>query len=113
LAGLRYGWEKAPPFSALVKTVAKAARSFTPSDGDFIGAAIASQKHNSKAEYLRAFAYLLTRKHKFSRKPSVIRAMAIFANVVVGGPDSDVNYDDVRKVLLRSNVKSLEDFHEK
>lgn len=99
LAALRYGWEKAPPFSALLKTVAKAARNFMPEEGGFIGEAISSRKHNPRIEYLRAFAYLLTHHHKINLTQRVIQAMTIATNVAVNDPDFDVTVDDALKAL--------------
>lgn len=104
LAGLRYGWEKAPPLSALLKTVAKAGRDFDPTQDGMIGAALVSRQGSVKSEYLRAFAYLLFRRHKFNATTGVMRAMAITSNVVINRPDVDFTYDDVRKALLNPNV---------
>lgn len=113
-AELRYAWEKAPPFSALLQTVAEVGQKFTPTEDPFIAAAMVSQKRNPKSEYLRGFAALLIEEHKFNLTPPVMRAMAIVATVVMGAPDSDVTYDDVRKVLLViKETLPLEDFEEK
>jgi hypothetical protein len=94
--------------------VADVGRKFTPTKGPFIGAAIVSQKRSPKSEYLRGFAALLIEEHKFNLTPPVMRAMAIVAAVVLGAPDSDITYDDVRKVLLVvKETLPLEDFEEK
>jgi hypothetical protein len=113
-AELRYGWEKAPSFPALLQTLADVGRKFTPTEDPFISAAIGSQKRNSTSEYLRGFAALLIREHKFNITAPVMRGMAIVATVVMGDRDSDVTYDDARKALLRvKETLPLEDFGEK
>jgi hypothetical protein len=104
LAGLRYGWEKAPPLSALLKTVAKAALDFEPGEDGVIDAALASRQGSVKSEYIRALAYLLCKRHKFHLTSGVMRAMAITSNVVINNPDVDVTYDDVRKAFVIPRV---------
>jgi hypothetical protein len=98
---LRYAWGTAPDFSALLGTVANAARNFKPSESGMIGAAIQTRQRNPKTEYLRAFGNLLTDVHKFTLKMAIMQAMAIVANVVINLPDVDVTNDDVRKTLAR------------
>lgn len=104
LADLRYGWEKAPPLSALLRTVAKAAQDFVPAEDGMIGAALTSRQGSVKSEYIRAFAYLLFDRHKFDATPGIMRAMAIISTVVIDKSDIDVTYDDVRKALTRPSV---------
>jgi hypothetical protein len=106
---LRYAWGTAPEVSALLETLAHAARSFNPSATGMIGAAIASRQRNPKTEYLRAFGKLLTDEHGFAMTTPVIKATAITASVVINLPDVDVTYDDVRKALARLGVERLED----
>jgi hypothetical protein len=96
---LRYAWGTAPEFSALLETLASAARAFRPSAPGMFGAAIKSRQHNPKTEYLRAFGNLLTDVHGFTLTPPIMRAMAVAATVVINLPDVDVTYDDVRKAL--------------
>jgi len=98
---LRYAWGTAPHFSALLGTIANAARAFKPSESGMIGAAIRSRQRSPKTEYLRAFGNLLTEVHKFALTTPIMQAMAIVANVVINLPDVDVTYDDVRKVLAK------------
>lgn len=105
---LRSAWETAPDFSALLGTVANAARNFEPTESGMIGAAIQSRKRNPKTEYLRAFGNLLTDVHKFTLTKAIIQAMAIVANVVINLPGVDVTYDDVRKALAKLGGKRLE-----
>jgi len=109
---LRYAWGTAPDFSALLDTVAKAARGFKPSESGMIGAAIESRQRSPKTEYLRAFGNLLTA-HSFALTTPIMRAMATVANVVINLPDVDVTYDDVRKALARLGGKRLENPEEK
>jgi hypothetical protein len=104
LAGLRYGWEKAPPLSAVLKTVAKAALDFEPAEDGMIGAALVSRQGSVKSEYIRAFAYLLCRTHQIYLTSGVMRAMAITANVVINNPDVDFTYDDVRKAFVNPRL---------
>lgn len=110
---LRYAWGTAPDFPALLGTVAKAARSFKPSESGMIGAAIESRKRSSKTEYLRAFGNLLTDVHRFTLTTPIIKAMAIVANVVINLPDVDVTIDDVRKAIAKPSKERLEDSGEK
>ncbi len=103
---LRYAWETAPDFSALLGTMANAARRFKPSESGCIGAAIESRQKSPKTEYLRAFGNLLTDVHNFTLTTPIMKAMAIVANVVFNLPDDvDVTYDDVRKALKRKPLK--------
>lgn len=104
LADLRYGWEKAPPLAALLRTVAKAAEDFVPAEDGMIGAALTSRQGSVKSEYIRAFAYLLFDRHKFDATPGIMRAMAIISTVVIDKSDIDVTYDDVRKALPRPSI---------
>jgi hypothetical protein len=104
LAELRYGWEKAPPLSALLRTVAKAAEDFEPVEEGMIGAALASRQGSVKSEYIRAFAYLLFDRHRFDITPGIMRAMATIATVVLNKSEIDVTYDDVRKAHSRPSV---------
>jgi hypothetical protein len=104
---LRYAWGTAPDFSALLDTLAKAARSFRPSESGAIGAALESQKKNSKTEFLRAFGKLLKDAHGFEPTAPTVKAMAIVANVVINRPEIDVSYDDVQKVLARIRSRRL------
>ena len=106
---LRYAWGTAPDFSALLKTMADAARAFKPSEPGMIGAAIESRQKNPKTEYVRAFGNLLTEVHKFELTAPVHKAIAVVANVVINQPDVDVTYDDVRKALVRTSGERMED----
>jgi hypothetical protein len=105
---LRYAWGTAPEFSALLETVASAARAFKPSATGMIGAAVESRQRSPKTEYLRAFGNALTNVHGFALTRPIMRAMAVTANVVINLPDVDVTYDDVRKALARLGVERLE-----
>jgi len=105
---LRYAWGTAPEFSALLETVASAARAFKPSATGMIGAAIESRQRSPKAEYLRAFSSLLTDVHDIAMTTPVMKAMAVTANVVIDLPDVYVTYDDVRKTLAKLGVERLE-----
>ena len=96
---LRYAWGTSPYFSALLGTMAKAARAFKPGESGMIGAAIQSRQKNPKTEYLRAFGSHLTNTYNFQLTPSIMNAMAIVATVVINLPDVVVTYDDVRKAL--------------
>ena len=96
---LRYAWGTAPEFPALLDTVAKASLAFSPRESGMIGAAIDSQKHNPKTEYVRAFGSLLTEIHGFTLSRPFIKTITIVANVVINQPDVDMTDDDVRKAL--------------
>lgn len=110
---LRYAWGTAPDFSALLGTMANAARSFKPSESGMIGAAIESRQRSAKTEYLRAFGNLLTDVHGFALTTPIMQAMAFVANVVINLPDVDVTYDDVRKALAKLGAERLENSGEK
>jgi hypothetical protein len=110
---LRYAWGTAPDFSALLGTMANAARSFKPSASGMIGAAIESRQRSAKTEYLRAFGNLLTDVHSFALTTPIMQAMAIVANVVINLLDVDVTYDDVRKALAKLGRERLENSGEK
>lgn len=99
---LRYAWGTAPEVSALLRTLADAARTFRPRELGMIGAAIDSRQHNPKTEYLRAFANLLTKVHNINLTTKVMHVMATVATVVINLPDVDVTFDDVRKVLAKA-----------
>lgn len=100
-ATLRYAWEKSPPLSALITTLATAARAFTPAEGGMIGAAIKTRQSNPATEYIRAFAHLLTDQHRFILNTSMMKAMAVIATVVIGEDDTDITYDNVRKIVAK------------
>lgn len=102
-------WRAAPDFSALLGTVAHAARDYKPCEAGMIGAAIESRKQNPKIEYLRAFWHLLEHEHGFLRAKPIVKAITVVANVVINSPDVDVTYDDARKVTLKPKPKKLED----
>jgi len=113
-ATLRYAWGKSPPLSALLDTVAEAARGFKPSEYGMIGAAIESRQRSIKTEYLRAFGNLLTDVHHMTLTTAVMQAMATVANVAINLPDDvDVTYDDVRKALARLGGDPLENSEKK
>ena len=110
---LGYAWGIAPDFSALLGTMANAARSFKPSESGMIGAAIESRQRSAQTEYLRAFGNLLTDVHNFTLTTPIKQAMALVANVVINLPDDNVTYDDVRKALARPGGEPLENSGEK
>jgi hypothetical protein len=106
---LRYAWGTAPNFSALLGTMANAARAFKPSETGMISAAIESRKKTPHTQYLRAFGNLLTDEHKFELTTPIMHAMAIVANVVINSRDVDVTKDDVKKALAKLGGERLED----
>lgn len=112
-ATIQYGWSKAPDFSALLDTLSKATRDFTPSERGMICAATKTRERNTKTEYLRAFGHLLTEVHHLTLTATVRHAMAITANVAINLPDVDATYDDVRKALARPGGSPLENSGEK
>lgn len=105
---LGYAWGTAPDVSALLVTMAKAARAFEPSQPGMIGAAFKSRQDSPKTQYLRAFGNSLTDVHKFALTAPIMKAMAHVANVVINLPDVDVTYDDVRHAIAKPRGKRLE-----
>lgn len=101
---VRYAWGTAPELSAVLDTLAKAARAFRPTESGMIGAAIESRQHSEKTEYIRAFASLLSDTHRFTLTQTMQKAIAIVANVAINSPDLDVSYDDVRKALAKRDT---------
>ncbi|MFT4255943.1 MAG: hypothetical protein QM599_03130 [Pseudoxanthomonas sp.] len=99
---LHYAWEKSPRLPALLETVAQVAEAWEPSEGGAIGAAIASRKQSTVAEYQRAFAKLLQESGITDLNADIQRAMAYTANVVLNDPDVDVSPDAVRMALIRA-----------
>ncbi len=97
---LRYGWEKAPDLPKLLNTVARVANEFKPSCGYFADSVMESRKKNPKTDYIRGYADLLS-KGSFNLSPTILKAIAITATVVINNPDLIVTYDDVRKALLK------------
>ena len=110
---LRYAWGTAPDFSALLGTMANAARAFKPSESGVGGQPIDRGQRSQKTEYLRAFGNLLTDVHKFALTTPIMQAMAIVANVVLSPDEIDVTYDDVRKALAKLGGERLENSGEK
>lgn len=96
-------WKTAPHLPALLDTVANAARNFQPKVWGRAGVALTSRQQNTKTEYLRAFAFMLTvhgrPEYQIALTAPVMKAMAIVANVALNFPGVDVTYDDVRKAL--------------
>jgi len=101
---MRYAWETAPPFSALLKTMANAARNFEPRESGAIGAALEKRENNIGTQYLRAFGKLLN-DDRFTLTTPIMKAMAIVATVVINQPDFDVTYEDVRQALAKPSGK--------
>jgi cell division protein FtsB len=108
-----HAWEKAPPFSALLETVAQAAREYEPQPTGKIAAAISSHKGTAHTQYLRAFADLLINTYHFEISAPILNAMAIMATVAFDDPDVDISYDDVRKAIAKMKSKPPEDSTEK
>lgn len=100
-ATLLYAWGTAPYLPALITTLADAARAFTPAEGGMIGAAINTRQSNPATEYIRAFAHLLTDTHGFTLTAPMMKAMAVIATVVIGEDDTDITYDNVRKIVSK------------
>ncbi len=96
---LLYGWQVSPDVSALLDTLALAARNFSPSEYGTVGTAVRTRQRSAKTEYLRAFGDLLMRVHHLTPTPTIRRAMAIVATVVINLPDVVVSDDDVRKAM--------------
>jgi hypothetical protein len=95
---IRYVWTVAPALSALLRTLASAIRDFEPRDFGVVEAATRSRQHNIKNEYIRAFGEVLNERG-IPISGTVMKAIAIAANVVLNHPDIDATYDDVRKTL--------------
>ena len=98
LEDIRYAWGVAPSLSALLRTLAREASHFEPTEFGPVAAATIKRQHNIKTEYIRAFAHLLGERH-IPLSADVQKAMAITATVVLNGPDLVVSFDDVRKAL--------------
>lgn len=98
LAELRYAWGVSPSFSALLRTLAREALAFEPSEIGVVAAAIEKRQHNVKNEYIRAFAHVL-KERNIAVSANVQRALAVTATVVLNDPALDVSYEDVRKAL--------------
>jgi hypothetical protein len=96
---IKYIWGLAPDFSALLRTVADAAKHFKPEEDGVVRAAIAKRESNPKTEFLRAFSHLLKEGHEILIGPIEMNAMALIANVVINLPHIDVSYDDVAKTI--------------
>lgn len=95
----RYIWGIAPRMPACLETMARAALQFKPTEGGVIGAAIGTRQRNIKTEYIRAFGQIVSESKGLELGPTMMKAMASVANVVINLPDVDVTYDDVRKAL--------------
>lgn len=107
-----YAWATAPDFSALLGTLASAARKFEPQLDEMSGAALTRQSHGTN-EYLRAFGHLLTAVYRFKLSKSVVQAMAIVAEVVINSPDVLVSLGDVKSALGRKGETLTEGSHKK
>ena len=95
----RYIWGIAPRMPACLETMARAALQFKPTEEGVIGAAIGTRQRNIKTEYIRAFGQIVNESQELELGPTMMKAMASVANVVINLPDVDVTYDDVRKAL--------------
>lgn len=102
MAAVRYGWGVAPDLPELLTTLSHAARAHVPAALGISAVALASRQSSVKTEYLRAFGNLLGDVHRLDITATVMRAMAVAANVVINDQEIDVSYDDVRKALLRT-----------
>ena len=98
-----YAWENAPDFSALIGTMAEAARRFGNGNAvhvfGTVNAATATRQHNKKTDYLRAVLHKLRECHfpLTSDCAPAAPAVATVANVVLNDDKHDVTADDVRK----------------
>jgi len=112
---LRHAWNTAPALSYLLETLAIHSRQEIerpyPTD-TMIGAAISSQKHNRKTEYIRAFIRSLRDYDGIVMTKEVMHAAATAAEVVLDDPDITVTddpditvtYDDVRKLAMQLGI---------
>ena len=104
---LRHAWNTAPALSYLLETLAIHSRQEIerpyPTD-TMIGAAISSQKHNRKTEYIRAFIRSLRDYDGIVMTKEVMHAAATAAEVVLDKPDITVTYDDVRKLAMQLGI---------
>lgn len=66
-----------------------------------INAALQKRQNSKKSAYLRAFAALLEEAH-IDMTSTVMKAMAVTANVVFDDPEFDACEDDVRKAIRRA-----------
>lgn len=108
-----HAWEKAPYLPALLETLSQAARAYEPQETGATAAAIGSRNRNSKTEYIRAFATLLTEKYHIQLTAPIMNAMAAVVIVALDDPSHDASYDDVRKAIANMKSKPPEDSTEK
>lgn len=95
---INYVWGVSPPLSALLRVLAKEARSFIPSQYGAIAEAISKRQHNAKTEYIRAFAHIL-RDRNIALTDRVRKALAVAATVMLNDEDIVISDEDVRKTL--------------
>lgn len=99
---LRYAWDKAPDFPALLDAVGEVASQFKPRRDGVVGAAIKSRKQSDKQDYLRAFVEQME-DHGFDLTFTLRRAIAVVADVVINQPGIEVTHFDVRDAIAKSH----------
>jgi hypothetical protein len=68
--------------------------------------ALKTRQSNQKTDYLRAFGCGLKLKDPDALTPTVQKAMADIATVVINDPDIVVTYDDVRAVFTKGKQRA-------
>jgi hypothetical protein len=99
----RYIWGTAPSVSECLYVLAEAAQLFQPTETGVIGAALQTRQANVKTEYIRAFGASLV-ELQVPITPTVMKAMAIAANVAINDEHLDVSLQDVRQALTRAEI---------
>ena len=103
---LRYTWDTAPSFTALLGTISRAATEFRFRHSEIVQAAIVTRQENSKYEYLRAFIYQLRNESTLNFTPDIKEAMAIVCEVCLDDPDQDVSSRDVNEALKAIKINT-------
>ncbi|CAA0098951.1 Uncharacterised protein [Halioglobus japonicus] len=99
LPALHSAWTSAPPVQTLLRTLEHSASDFSGSNTGGLRTSVQSQKPDSKIDYIRSLAYLLTEEHQIPISINIKKAIAIAATVSLSELHVAVSYNDVCNAL--------------
>jgi hypothetical protein len=99
LPALHAAWTSAPPVQALLRTLEHSASFFSDSKTGGQRTSSQPQERDSKTDYIRSLAYLLTEEHHIPISINMKKAIAIAATVALSERHVAVSYSDVCNTL--------------
>ncbi len=100
-----YPWRAAPELPILLKTLAAEADQFKPAQSGMVGAVMVKRESLYRNAFIRSFGYLLTEEHEIPLTKELMKAMAIFSDVVINDPEDPVSYQHIEAVFEKKRPK--------